>query len=73
MWQGIPRLKLTRAISARILSEWRVCINEMGTSASNMSPSDPVTPRELRRVALTVALAISNSREYLSIFPSSSN
>jgi len=56
-------LKLKKYVRGRIMSEWQGCIDHMNACTSDVSTSDPATPQELRRVALTVALAISNPRE----------
>jgi len=50
--------------SSRILTEWEQCIEKMDGCQDQRSVGDPVTHEELHRVVLTVALAISNPREF---------
>jgi hypothetical protein len=50
--------------SSRILTEWEQCIEKMDGCQDQRSVGDPVTPEELHRVVLTVALAISNPHEF---------
>jgi hypothetical protein len=50
-------------IRAKIRSDWQHSIHLMDSSEPPACPGEAVTPDEFRRIALTVALAISNPRK----------